>query len=725
MTAYLIKSSVSLLLMFGLYWFLLRKEKLFVFKRVFLIFSIIFSLIIPFIVIPVNIQNDQLNTNIITVLNSTIPAFNHNQNDVPIKSNLPYTKIASSDPTSNSDSTSNLNLTSTERLIPGINFFEILSIFYISVVILLLFRFFKNIFIIRQKLLLSEKVVYSGYRIALLDYQLNPFCFLNTIFVNKHDYLNNKLAHELLAHEFEHIKQSHSIDVLFIELVQIFFWFNPILVLYNRAVRENHEYLADNGVILVSSDIKSYAENLLNFISYNRNIPLTSGFNQSLTRKRLLMLTKDNANKLFDRLRIFITIILVVFAFLFLSCNLSNSKIFNIDIESNIGNFKELTLSQINAEINYLPLSDSRVSLMNRMESMDMDVSSDFILINDYRQCLLYDKKGKQIAKIYQQGRSENEKGIIVKSRFGPNNIIYIKSFRDLMEFDYTGKFLKTIDFNKNKDPNFYFNSWTPINDSLIFIQIPNSSGHEMSKATIFNLNGDPVFKYRNHKILNRSRSIFSTIDAEADFNIYNNQVYFKEQMNDTMFYMNSTFNLVPEFVFNLGKYCEPDYLREMIPPGRGNPLGYVSVDNTFQSKDFLMLDCYFSHNIPPPEKVPGLKQWWEEGKPWYNTTKVLGLYNRSDNTLSFSKLTSTANTLFTTGLYNDIDAGPRFYPFKQVNDSTFVMWMTASSLKDHIASDDFKNNSAKFPEKKISLEELTSKLTDLDELILMYVTIK
>jgi len=137
------------------------------------------------------------------------------------------------------------------------------------------------------------------------------------------------------------------------------------------------------------------------------------------------------------------------------------------------------------------------------------------------------------------------------------------------------------------------------------------------------------------------------------------------------------------------------------------------------------MLDCYFSHNIPAPQKVPGLKQWWEGGKPWYNTTKVLGLYNRSNNSLSFSKLTSTANTLFTTGLYNDIDAGPRFYPFKQINDSTFVMWMTASSLKDHIESDDFKKSNTKLPDKKKSLEELASRLTDLDELILMYVSIK
>ncbi len=724
MTAYIIKSSLSLLLLFGLYWFMLRKAKLFVFNRFFLIFSIIFSLTIPFIVIPVNMQNDQLGNNITTILNNNFPAFYHYQNAVPNNSNQPYTEIAAPITASTTTPTTTSNPISTKRLTPEINFFKILSILYILVVILLLIRFVKNIFFILRKLLLSEKVVYSGYRIALLDHQINPYCFFNTIFVYKHDYLNNKLAKELLAHEFEHIKQSHSIDIIFVELVQIIYWFNPILVFYDRAVRVNHEYLADNGVIKASFDIKRYAENLINFISSNRNIPLTSGFNQSLTRKRLLMLTKADPNKLVDRLRIFITINLVVFSFLFLCFNPSNTKINNIDLESNIGNFKAITLSQINAEINYLPLTGSKVSLMNRIESMDMDVSSDFILINDYRQCLLYDKKGNQIAKIYQQGRSENEKGILLKSRFGPHNIIYIKSY-DFMEFDYTGKYLKTIDFNKNKDPNFYFSSWTPINDSLIFVQIPNSSGHEMSKVTIFNLNGYPVYKYRNYKTLNRPRGIISSIDAEANFNVYNNHVYFKERLNDTMFYLNPTFKLVPELVFNLGKHSEPDSLREMFPPGRGNPLGYVYVDNSFQSKDYLMLDCFFSHNIPAPEKVPGLKQWWEEGKPWYNTTRVLGLYNKSIKTLSFSKLTSTANTLFTTGLYNDIDAGPRFYPFKQVNDSTFVMWMTASSFKDHIASDDFKNNNVKFPDRKKSVEELANKITDLDELILMYLTIK
>jgi hypothetical protein len=143
---------------------------------------------------------------------------------------------------------------------------------------------------------------------------------------------------------------------------------------------------------------------------------------------------------------------------LLVACNNSqklNYSIKTIDLESNIGNFREISLSQINAEINYLPLLNNEKTGIDRIISMD--VSSDFILVNDYKQCLLYDKSGKQIAKIYEKDRSENEKGIIMGSSFGPQNTIYIQSSNGFLEFDHNGKYLKTIDFNKEKDPNYRF----------------------------------------------------------------------------------------------------------------------------------------------------------------------------------------------------------------------------------------------------------------------------
>ena len=106
----------------------------------------------------------------------------------------------------------------------------------------------------------------------------------------------------------------------------------------------------------------------------------------------------------------------------------------------------------------------------------------------------------------------------------------------------------------------------------------------------------------------------------------------------------------------------------------------------------------------------------------WYNTQNVLGLYDKANKSLSFCKPTSTDNPLFTTGIYNDIDAGPRFYPFEQINDSTMVMIVEANQLKDHVDSDDFKNTLVLYPEKKSKLKRLVDSIDEFDNPILMFV---
>lgn len=296
--------------MFGLYWLILRREKLFIFNRGFLIFSIIFSLALPFVSIPVSIQNNEAQGRILTTLNNALPAYSSEQNTF---SGHAYQSFTETEP---------ISARATER----INYSQILLLLYITGVLLLLVRFLRNIFFLYHQMQMSEKIIYSGQKLVLTNHQINPFCFFNTIFVSNQDYLNNEIAEELLSHELEHIRQSHSFDIIFIEIVKIIYWFNPILILYSRAIRVNHEYLADNGVIKGSSDIKDYTDKLINYISCKRNVPLTSGFNPSMTRKRLIMLTKSRSGMINYGARIFVTISLAAYLFLMMSFKLSYSQ---------------------------------------------------------------------------------------------------------------------------------------------------------------------------------------------------------------------------------------------------------------------------------------------------------------------------------------------------------------------------------------------------------------
>jgi|ERR1035437_21886 beta-lactamase regulating signal transducer with metallopeptidase domain len=305
MTAYILKSSLSLLLLFGLYWLLLRNEKFFVFNRIFLVASVVFSMVVPFIYFPVNIQT-------IPKLEYFIPAYNHTTlGNIFVGDVVPNA-------VNNTQSFVQNNTTI-------ISISVVLFILYFSGVLLFLIRFLRNLYLIIQRSRLSEKISFNNFKIVLTNDTTGPCCFFNNIFLNREDYLNGRIDKELLDHEMEHAKQSHTVDIILIELVKIFYWFNPIHLLYERAIRINHEYLADNGVIKVNSDIESYTDKLLSFITCRSNMSLTSGSNNSFTKMRLIMIMKSRSGRFITGARISTTLVMLIFFTLILSFKRSNT----------------------------------------------------------------------------------------------------------------------------------------------------------------------------------------------------------------------------------------------------------------------------------------------------------------------------------------------------------------------------------------------------------------
>jgi bla regulator protein blaR1 len=266
MIAYIIKSALSLALLLGVYYLALQREKMHGFKRFYLLFAICFSFIIPFVEIETSRE---------------VLVF------VELKE---FAATITEEP----DFTSPVSATAPKpALLPLVPL--ALWIIYAAGAAIMLYRFIKNLWQLRSMVKRNTAIRLGNARLVLLNHPVAPNSFLNYIFVSKEDYDHAGIEEELLQHELTHIQQKHSLDILLVELLSIVSWFNPIIYFYKKAIKLNHEFLADEAVIRRQKDVSTYQQILLSKIFMNKASGLASHVHYSLTKKRLIMMTKSTS----------------------------------------------------------------------------------------------------------------------------------------------------------------------------------------------------------------------------------------------------------------------------------------------------------------------------------------------------------------------------------------------------------------------------------------------
>ncbi|WP_264554526.1 M56 family metallopeptidase [Flavobacterium sp. N1946] len=234
-----------------------------VLNRFYLLVSVVVSMIIPFLTFEIR---DEIPVQTPAPMN--LPHFEEVKNiSIPVKEVIDYTPII---------------------------FWSLFGL----ITLLMLFRFGKNIWKIHIKSKSNQSIQYGGARLVLLKEKILPHTFLNTIFVNEKDYYTMDIEEELFTHELVHVNQKHTLDILFIEFLKTIFWFNPVFFFYKKAIQLNHEFLADQAVVVAYDDVPFYQNLLLQKGIMNETIYLTSNLNYSVTKKRLLMMTKNSSNGL-------------------------------------------------------------------------------------------------------------------------------------------------------------------------------------------------------------------------------------------------------------------------------------------------------------------------------------------------------------------------------------------------------------------------------------------
>jgi hypothetical protein len=256
---YFFKSSGLIIMFYLAYYFILKKETFFSSNRWYLMIGMLTAAVLPLIF---------------------------------------YTKVIFVDANPVDFNWSQIPITSpTEKETYEIKWSFILVITYLLGVLLFISKFLVDFYGL-QKILKNKTVTrQAAFKFIDTNENLAPFSFFNTIVYNSSLYSPTELEN-ILEHEKVHSAQNHSADVLLSRLFCVLFWFNPIVWLYKKAIIQNLEFIADKEALNNIADKKAYQLTLLKITTQENCVAITNHFYQSLIKKRIIMLNKNQSKKI-------------------------------------------------------------------------------------------------------------------------------------------------------------------------------------------------------------------------------------------------------------------------------------------------------------------------------------------------------------------------------------------------------------------------------------------
>ncbi|MEO6131113.1 MAG: TonB family protein, partial [Saprospiraceae bacterium] len=260
--AYLLQVTLGLAFFYAFYYGALRKETLFQTNRVYLIVTLLASIILPL----VRIYILQLQ-----------------EADIIAAPSIMYVGSYLD--------TMNIKVASQKQHIPWTT---ILLIIYLSGILLLFLRMMREIFVILRMKRYGVQLDIDHHQCILAKDVESPFSFFSTMYLPAdHQFTEIELA-EIIAHEKAHITGGHTMDVLFMELACIALWPSPMIYLYRKKLREVHEFLAD-AAVLKDTPWENYASFLVAQKVNGLQSRLTNQLIYSQLKNRLKMMTQQRS----------------------------------------------------------------------------------------------------------------------------------------------------------------------------------------------------------------------------------------------------------------------------------------------------------------------------------------------------------------------------------------------------------------------------------------------
>ena len=144
--------------------------------------------------------------------------------------------------------------------------------------------------IVRQGRLVQEE---DGCKIIVSERDIDPFSWMKYIVLSRQDWEG---PHEsIIAHEKAHIAYRHSAELLVVDLLSAFQWFNPAIWMLRADLQELHEYEADDAVLRTGANLKEYQYLLIRKAVSKSGYSVANSFNHSILKNRITMMSKSKS----------------------------------------------------------------------------------------------------------------------------------------------------------------------------------------------------------------------------------------------------------------------------------------------------------------------------------------------------------------------------------------------------------------------------------------------
>ncbi len=330
-----------------------------------------------------------------------------------------------------------------------------------------------------------------------------------------------------------------------------------------------------------------------------------------------------------------------------------------INFEKSIGNEKEIKLSEIVSNIEYVPLETNKNALLASISKVAP--TRDYIFLESRGNIYQFQRNGKFLHRVGKSGSGPGEYSIARDYKIDEaSEYIYILTnwSKKILVFSFNGKFIKSIPFIDSM-------SFEKLPGNVFLAAMGNGSGQEKYRLVALKNNKDTLKCFPNYIKFPYRKNQFTFIsdNIDLDFYCFNNEVFYREKYNDTIFKITSSISFLPNIILSLGKYKIPiEHRIEFLASGKEFRKYSSRYYNTkVEETNNYVFVTYMSYLENDPKKAL-----------LYDKKAHIGFRLKNQNNKEI-------------GMIDDIDNGLEFWPLKIDGHYGLISWIDAPELLEQL----------------------------------------